>query len=339
MTPTPHKVPGTRFTRFDDHPAAERNLYGEIKIFCGSGSQELGREICDYLDLEPGRYERTQFSNENIFIRLEESVRGQDVYLVQSLTSPVSDNIMELLIMLDTLKRDSAARITAVIPYLSYARSDKKDQPRVPITARLIADMIQVAGADRYITIDLHSGQIQGFFSIPGDVLTAYFLLSDYIADLRIENLVVVTTDLGFAKRGRDYANRLNCPLAFIEKRRTDNAEQPKTLALIGDVRDKNVLLVDDEVLTGKSVENAIHLLQKNGARSFYVAFTHGILSGGGVERLARLPIKEIVTTNTLPIPPEKRLPNMTVLSVAPLLSEVIIRAHEGRSVGALFDE
>ncbi len=333
-----HKVPGTKYVRHHE-PAPERNLYGEIKVFCGSASQELGHEIVNYLGLVPGRYERVKFSNENIFVRLHESVRGQDVYLVQTMASPVSDNIMELLIMLDTFHRDSAGRITAVIPYLSYARSDKKDQPRVPITARLIADMIQVAGADRYITIDLHSGQIQGFFKIPGDVLTAFYLLSDYLADRQIENAVVVTTDLGYAKRARNYANRLQCPLAFVEKRRSSNVENPQLMALIGDVAGKNVILVDDEVNTGKSVANAVQIVKERGAQDIYLAFTHPILSADGVERLASLPVKEIITTNTVPLPPEKRLPNMTILSVAPLLSEVIIRSHEGRSVGVLFDE
>jgi len=333
-----HKVPGTKFYR-KYQPRHESNLYGEIKLFCGSASQELGREICDYLSLEPGSYTRTMFSNENIFVKLEESVRGQDVYLVQSMSTPVSDNIMEMLIMIDTFKRDSAGRITVVVPYLTYARSDKKDQPRVPITARLIADLIEAAGADRYITIDLHSGQIQGFFKIPGDVLTAFYLLSDHLLERRIPNVAVSTTDLGFAKRARNYANRLNCPLAFVEKRRSDNKEKPQLLALIGDVDGHNVVLVDDEVNTGSSVVNAVEVLRKSGAQDIYLAFTHAILSGPAVERLRQLELKEIVTTNTIAIPEEKRLPNMTILSVAPLLGEVIIRAHEGRSVGALFDE
>jgi ribose-phosphate pyrophosphokinase len=336
--PTAHKVPGTKYYR-KYHPRSESNLYGEIKVFCGSASQELGKEVCTYLGLEPGEYDRVQFSNENIFIQLQESVRGQDVYLVQTLSSPVSDNIMELLIMMDTFKRDSAGRITAVVPYLSYARSDKKDQPRVPITARLMADIIQVAGADRYITIDLHSGQIQGFFSVPGDTLTAFYLLSDYLMEKQIENPVVVTTDLGYAKRARNYANRLNCPLAFVEKRRSTNAESPEMLSLIGDVKDKNVILVDDEVNTAKSVANAVRTVKERGGKDIYLAFTHPVLSGSGAERLAELPIKEIIVTNTIPLPESKRLPNMTVLSIAPLLAEVIIRAHEGRSVGALFDE
>lgn len=338
MSSKAHQVPGTKYIRHHD-PAPERNLYGEIKIFCGSGSLELGHEVVDYLGLEAGQYDRIQFSNENIFVQLKESVRGQDVYLIQSMGSPVSDNIMELLIMVDTFNRDSAGRITVVVPYLSYARSDKKDQPRVPITARLIADMIEVAGTDRYVTIDLHSNQIQGFFKIPGDVLTAYYLLSEYLAEKDIPDRVIATTDLGYAKRARNYANRLDCPLAFVEKRRASNLERPEMLSLIGDVRDKNVILVDDEVNTGRSVANAVRTLKEFGAKDIYLAFTHAVLSSDAIEHLADLPIKEIVTTNTLPISPDKVLPNMTVLSVAPLLAEVIIRAHEGHSVGALFNE
>ncbi len=338
MSSTAQKVPGTKFYR-QHEPKPERNLYGEIKVFCGSASRDLGHEIVQYLGLEPGDYDRIKFSNENIFVQLKESVRGQDVYLVQTMASPVSDNIMELLIMLDTFKRDSAGRTTAVIPYLSYARSDKKDQPRVPITARLIADMIQIAGANRYITIDLHSGQIQGFFNIPGDVLTAFYLISDYLASKNIPNAIVVSTDLGYATRARNYADRLGCPLAFVEKRRASNQEMPEVLALIGDVAGKNVILVDDEVNTGRSVANAVRTVRALGAQDIYLAFTHPILSAGGVQQLAELNLKEIVTTNTVPLPPEKVLPNMTVLSVAPLLAEVIIRAHEGRSVGVLFDE
>lgn len=344
------KVPGTKYLReTDSYPVVEKDqgpLGGGLKLFCGSASFGLGREVADYLDLKPryrgikpGKYERTLFSNENIFIKLQESVRGQDVYLVQTLASPVHDNLMEMLIMIDTLKRDSAWRINLVVPYLSYARSDKKDQPRVGITARLIANMIEVAGADRYITVDLHAGQLQGFFNIPGDALTAFHLLSDYFAEKNIPDLVVVAADLGFAKQGRNWAAKLHAPMAIVEKRRVDNAERPEALSIIGDVKDRNVLLVDDEVLTGGSVVNAVNTLRDHGALDIYLAFTHPLLMGPAVERLDTLDLREIVTTNTLPIPPDKRLPNMTVLSVAPLLAEVIIRAHEGRSVGELFDE
>jgi ribose-phosphate pyrophosphokinase len=252
---------------------------------------------------------------------------------------PVHENIFELLIMIDTLKRDSAARINVVVPYLAYARSDKKDQPRVGITARLLANMIEAAGADRYMTIDLHAGQIQGFFNIPGDALKAFHLMVDYVDRRNIPDLVVCSADLGFAKKARDWAERLNTQLAIIEKRRTSNDSTSEALSLIGDVRDQNVLLVDDEVLTGGSVVNAVNLLRREGARSVYLAFTHPVLAGAAAQRLGALDLAEIITTNTLPIPPEKRLPNMTVLSVAPMLAEVIRRAHKGLSVGELFNE
>ena len=340
MTRMREKVPGTKYV--PDPQIDEIILpgqYGRILLFSGSASRELGREVCAYLGTHEGQYKRAVFPNENIFIQLKESVRGQDVYLVQSMAQPIHENIFELLIMIDTLKRDSAGRINVVIPHLTYARSDKKDQPRIGITARLLANLIETAGADRYITIDLHAGQIQGFFNIPGDALTAFHLLSDHFAEKAIENLVVVSTDLGFAKAGRNWAEKLGTPLVIIEKRRTANDSKSEALSLIGDVRGKNVLLVDDEVLTGGSIVNACELVRNNGARDVYLAFTHAILAENAPQRLSSLDIKEIVTTNTVPIAPEKRLPNMTVLSIAPLLAAVIMRTNQRRSVGELFKE
>ncbi len=313
--------------------------YGDIKLFAGSGSLKLAEEISDYLAVPLSGYDLVEFPNENLFIRLHGSVRGQDVYLIQSLGPPVHRNLMEMLIMIDCLKRDSAGRITAVFPYMAYARSDKKDQPRVPITARLVADMIEVAGADRYITIDLHAGQIQGFFSIPGDVLTAFHILSDYFLAKELNNVVVATADLGFAKKGRNFAAKLGMPLAFVEKRRTGVDPWARATTIIGKVEGKDVILVDDEVVTGGSMCEAVEILRQNGAKDVYLSFTHALLASPAAERFAKLPIREIVTTNTLPIPDDKRLPNMRVLSVAPMLAEVIIRAHEGRSVGELFNE
>jgi ribose-phosphate pyrophosphokinase len=342
---TTSKVPGTKFdVPYEER--ASRMQFGKMKLFCGTSTNALGQEIASliaknpaYADIALGRYERTMFSNENIFIKLNESVRGRDVYLIQTMCSPVHEIIMETFIMIDALKRDSAWRINLVVPYMSYTRSDKKDQPRVPISARLMANLIETAGADRYITVDLHSGQIQGFFNIPGDALTAFYLLSDYIREKHIPDLVVVATDLGFAKQGRNWAAALNVPLAFVEKRRNDNAERPEALTLIGDVRGKNVLLVDDEVNTAGSIVNAVNVVREAGAKDVYFAFTHAFLSPKAYERFVQLDLKEIIFTNTLPIPEDKRLPNMTILSVAPLLSEVILRAHEGRSVGELFKE
>jgi ribose-phosphate pyrophosphokinase len=341
MATTPRKIPGTKYFLPED-----RNLqkvppgqYGEIKLHAGSHYRYLGLEVAEYLGLTLREHTVHQFSNENIFIRLNKSVRGQDVFFIQGMCSPVSDNIMELLITLDTLKRDSAGRINVIIPHFSYGRSDKKDQPRVPITARMLADLIQVAGADRYIAIDLHAAQIQGFFSIPGDALTAFHLIADYFVEKALDNAVVVSTDLGFAKKGRNYAQQLNVPLAVVEKRRVGNKEQSEVMSLIGEVAGRDAIIIDDECLTGGTMINAINVVKDNGARDVYVAFTHAILSGPAVERLREANVKEIVTTNTLPIPPEKRLPNMTILSVAPLLAEVIKRSHEGSSVGELFDE
>lgn len=336
------KVPGTLYTPKDTQEISMRQ--STIKLFAGSTSDALVQEIAQHLNMggysiKPGEYTKAVFANENIFIRLEESVRGQDVYLVQTMCPPVHDNIFEMLIMIDALKRDSAKRINVIFPYMSYARSDKKDQPRVPITARMLANMIEVAGADRYITIDLHSGQIQGFFNIPGDSLTAFHLLSDYVKNKHIPDLVVASTDLGYVKEGRNWAEKLDTRMVIVEKRRSGNTGSSSALSVIGDVQDQNVLLVDDEVLTGGSVVNAVNLLRDNGAKDIYLAFTHGLLAGPAVERLQSLNFKEIILTNTVPVPEEKRLPNMTILSIAPMLSEVIRRAHEGRSVGELFNE
>ncbi len=320
-------------------------MYGEIKLYAGSGSPELAQKIADYLGQKLSPREIIQFPNENIFVKLKSSARGQDVYVIQTTSSPVHYNLMELLIMIQTIRLDSAARITAVVPYLCYGRSDKKDQPRVPITARLVADMIESAGADRYMTFDPHAGQVQGFFSIPGDVLTASHMISDYIKKNlfhHMVNPVVVATDLGFAKRGRNYAHALDIPIAFIEKRRIGNEAKAEALTLIGDVKGRDVLIVDDEVDTGGSVAQAVQAVKENGARDVYLAFIHPVFSGDATARLAALPIKHIITTNTIPIPPQKLKlleGRITILSIAPMLGEVIQRAHQGRSVGEMFGE
>ncbi|HUN06626.1 MAG TPA: ribose-phosphate diphosphokinase [Aggregatilineales bacterium] len=341
---TTEVVPGTTIARkTGSHPAVANGTgpFGKIMLFAGAGGQSLSSEIAGYLGLPMGVSERIVFPNENIFIRLEHSVRGQDVYLVQCMCTPLHDNIMELLIMIDALKRDSAGRINVVIPYLPYTRSDKKDQPRVPITARLMANMIEVAGADRYITIDLHAGQIQGFFNIPGDALTAFHLMSDYAKSLEIPNLVVCSADLGYAKKARNWAEKLGTPLAVVEKRRLFNTGQAEALTIIGDVEGKNVLLVDDEVLTGGTIVKAVEAIRKFGAQDVYLAFTHALLRGEAPQRLNSLNLKQIITTNTMPMSDamKEAIPNMKVLSVAPMLGEVILRAHEGRSVGELFNE
>ena len=316
-------------------------IYGEIRLYAGSASPELAAEISDYLGVPLSGRDLLRFPNENIFCRLHASARGQDAYVIQSTTSPVNDNLMELFIMLQTLRLDSVGRLTAVIPYLSYSRSDKKDQPRVPIAARLVADMMEVAGADRYMTLDLHAGQIQGFFSVPGDVLTAFHIFSDHFQQRceHMHNPVVVTADLGYAKKGRNFAAKLGLPIAFIEKRRQQNDARAEAVGVIGDVHDRDVIIVDDEVDTAGSVTEAHHIVKEQGARDVYLSFVHAILSDPATERLQNTDFKAIVTTNTVQIPAAKKLPNMTVLSIAPLLAEVILRAHEGRSVGEMFNE
>jgi ribose-phosphate pyrophosphokinase len=327
------------------HGHHDLKVYGGIKLFAGSGSPDLAQKIAEYLGQPLSGVDVIEFPNENLFVKLQGSVRGQDVYVIQTTSSPVHRNLMELLIMIQTLRLDSAARITAVVPYLCYGRSDKKDQPRVPITARLVADMIEAAGADRYMTLDPHAGQIQGFFSVPGDVLTSSHLLIEHInTNLRqdMQDPVVVSVDLGFAKKGRNYAADMDMPIAFIEKRRMGNDSKAEALTLIGEVKDRDVIIVDDEVDTGGSIAQAVHVVKQNGARDIYLVFVHAILSRDGAERLASLPIKQIITTDSAPLSAEKMKyleGKITVLSVASLLGEVIRRAHEGRSVGEMFNE
>lgn len=322
----------------------ERMNFGDVKLYTGTACPELAASVANYLNVPLCDRDVVMFPNDNLFVKLHSSVRGQDCYVIQTTSAPVHRNLMELLIMIQTLRLDSAARITAVIPYLCYARSDKKDQPRIPITARLVADMIEVAGADRYITMDLHAGQIQGFFSIPGDVLTAFYIHVDYLRSIkeRMHSPVVVTADLGFAKKARNYAAAMNVPLSFIEKRRMGNDAKAQALTLIGDVYDRDAIIVDDEVDTGGSIAQAVNLVKDNGARNVYVIFVHPVLSLNAADRLAALPVTEYIATDTIPIPQEKRAlfgDRLRILSVAPLLGEVIRRANEGRSVGELFNE
>ncbi len=320
------------------------SVYGDIKLFAGTGSPELANLIASYLGQPLSGRDVIQFSNENLFVRLHSSVRGHDVYVIQTTTTPVHRNLMELLIMLQTLRLDSAGRVTAVVPYLAYARSDKKDKPRVPITARLVADMIEVAGADRYMTLDLHAGQIQGFFSIPGDVLTAFHILTEYLSAMlpMMVRPVVVAADLGFAKKGRNFAAQIEAPIAFVEKRRAGKDSHAEALTLIGEVTGRDVIVVDDEVDTAGSMVQAVQLVKSHGARNVYLMCVHPVFSGPAIQRLIELPISQIVTTDTVPISPENRAlfgERLKILSVSPLLGEVILRAHEGRSVGEMFQE
>jgi ribose-phosphate pyrophosphokinase len=284
-----------------------------------------------------GKAEVFEFSNENIFVKVLENVRERDIFVVQPICSPVNKNLMELLIMIDAMKRASAGRITAVLPYFGYSRTDKKDQPRVPITARLVADMITVAGASRVLTVDLHAGQIQGFFNIPVDELTAMYILSDYFAEKAVDSFVVVAADIGITKRARDIAARLQVPLAIVEKRRIGNADKSETLTVIGEVEGKRALLVDDEVDTGGSLTSAASALKEYGATEIYACCTHPILSGPAVQRIASSNLKELVVTDTVPVPDSKKIGKITVLPLASLIGEAIHRIHAGLSVGAMF--
>lgn len=314
-------------------------MYRDLSVFAGNAHPALAEEVCQILELPLGRAEVFQFSNENIFVKINQVVREHDVFVIQPFCSPVNQSIMELLIMLDALKRASAGRITAVIPYFAYSRTDKKDQPRVPITARLLADMITVAGANRVLTLDLHAGQVQGFFNIPVDELTAVHLLRRYFRQRRLRDLVVVSADIGFAKKARNFAEMLDAPLAIIEKRRIGNAGVSETLSVIGDVRGRTALIVDDEVDRASSMTGAADALMAQGVREIYACAVHGVLSGPAVERINNSCITELAITDTIRQDPQKRSPKITQLSVAPLLGEAIRRIHTGTSVGSIYGE
>ena len=312
-------------------------MYGELSIFTGNAHPQLARDICAYLGVPLGRAEVFEFSNENIFVKINQNVREHDVFVVQPTCSPVNKSVMELLIMLDALKRASASRITAVIPYFAYGRSDKKDQPRVPITARLLAELLQVAGADRVLTMDLHAGQVQGFFRIPVDELTAMFPLADYFRAMERIDPVIVAADLGFAKRARNFANMIGGSVAFVEKRRLGNDSSSETLGVIGDVRGKTAIVMDDEIDTAGTIVNAAEIVRREGARDVIVACTHAVLSGPAVKRIENSSISMLVTTDTCRLDPEKRLARMRILPIGLHLGEAISRIHTGGSVGALF--
>jgi ribose-phosphate pyrophosphokinase len=312
-------------------------VYQELSVFTGNAHPQLAHAICDYLGRPLGRCRVYEFSNENIFVEIGDNVRQRDVFLIQPFVSPVNTRIMELLIMLDAFRRASAGRITAVIPYFAYGRSDKKDQPRVPITARLLANMLETAGADRILTMDLHAGQLQGFFNVPVDELTAFYSLSRHFKSLDMEDLVVVATDLGGAKRARNMAEKLDVPLALMEKRRAGNNDETELMTVIGDVAGRRALIVDDEVDTAGTLMQTLQALCERGVTDVYACATHAILSGPAVKRIAQSPLREMVVTDTIPIPDEKKIPQITTLTIAPLLGEAISRIHTGQSVGALF--
>ncbi len=315
-------------------------MFRGLSVYTGNADPDFARDVSEVLGQEMGRAEVFKFPNGEIFCQIKENVREHDVFLVQTLAGPtVNDHVMELLIMLDACRRASAGRVTAVMPRMAYGRSDKKDQPRVPITARLIADLIGVAGADRFLTMDLHQGQIQGFFSIPGDELTAFLPLVEYFSPdyAGRDDAVVVVPDLGFAKKGRNFAERMRLPIAFIEKRRLGNTGESQIVDIVGDIGYRRAIIIDDEIDTGMTVMNTIDALQARGVSDIVVACVHPVLSGDAAARLTASGIRELVTTDTVPIPTHKRNEKIRVLSVAPLFAETIRRIHEGESVGALF--
>jgi ribose-phosphate pyrophosphokinase len=318
-------------------------VYSGLSVYTGNAHPSFARDVCRALEMPLGPIEVFKFANDNIFVKINENVREHDVYVLQSLTGPsVSDSIMELLIMIDAFKRASAARITAVMPYYAYGRSDKKDQPRVPITARLLADLIAVAGANRFLTMDMHQMQIQGFFSIPGDELSARNLLVEYLRTIvegSHDDTVMVVPDLGYANQARRMAEMLDVPLVFMQKTHRDNSGRSEVVGVIGDIERKRAIVIDDEVDRGTTMINTIEVLQERGVNEIWAACTHGVFSDGAVERLTATGIVELITTDSCPMTPTVRNnARVRVLTVAPLFAEAIRRIHEGESVGALFN-
>ena len=312
--------------------------FEDLKVFSGNSHPQLTEDICDYLGISVGKCDVFKFSNDNTFVSFKENIRERDVFLVQSFSAPVNDHIMELLVMIDAAKRASAGRITAVIPHYSYGRSDKKDQPRVPITARLVANLLTVAGADRVLTVDLHAGPIQGFFNIPVDELTAVQMLAGHFKESGKTVSVASATDAGDVKRTRDTGRFLNIPISIVEKQRLGNRDRVEALSLIGDVNGKPALIVDDEIGTGGTVVATAEALKQHGATDIYCAVTHPVLAGNACRILEESVVQEIVVTDTMPVPSEKRTAKITVLSMASMLGEAIHRIHSGLSVGAMFD-
>jgi ribose-phosphate pyrophosphokinase len=310
---------------------------GALKVFAGNAHPALAREICDFLTIPLGSMNLTRFSDGEIYCQILENVRGTDVFVIQPLGPPVNENLMELLIVMDALKRSSAQRVTAVIPYYGYARQDRKDKPRVPISAKLVADLISAAGADRVLTMDLHAPAIQGFFNIPVDHLFAAPLIIEHVAKLRIPDLVIISPDAGGVERARAYAKRLQASLAIIDKRRVDK-NVAEILHVVGDVKGKNALIVDDIVDTAGTLTGTVKALKQEGAAKIYASFTHAVLSGPALERLRASELERVVVTNTIPVDAGKQSEaRLEVLSIAPLLGEAIRRIHTNSSVSSLF--
>ena len=310
----------------------------KLKIFTGNANPELAKEICDYLGLPLGEAFVGRFNNGEVQIMIDESVRGKDVFIIQPTSYPVNDNLMELMVMADALKRASARHITAVVPYYGYARQDRKTRGREPITAKLVANLMQTSGITRLVTIDLHAGQIQGFFDVPVDHLYGASILAKYINEKNLEDVIVVSPDLGGVTRARDLADRIGAPIAIIEKKRPEPGVA-KVMNLIGDVKGKNSIIVDDIVDTAGSLVEGAKALKEFGAKSVMAAVTHAVLTDPASERIANSNIKELIVTNTMPLPENCKLDNVTQLSVAPLLGEAIMRIFHEVSVSNLFDK
>ena len=308
-----------------------------IKIFACPTAEEFTQEICEYLKIEIGKIHHQKFKNDNNFVQILETVRQKDVYIVQTMKPPVNERIMELLITIDAAKRASAKNVNVILPYYPYSRSDKKDQPRVPITAKLMAQLIEAAGATRVITCDLHNPAIQAYFNINCDRLTAEHLLENYFKEKNLDNMVIVATDAGSSKKAYKYSQFFNCPIALVDKRREGNDDRAIASTIIGEVKDKNAIIFDDEIDTAGSMMETVKVLKKFGAQNIYAGCTHGVLSGPSIEKIRNSEIKELVVTNTIPISEEKKLDNITVLSIAPLFAETVKRINEERPIGELF--
>ncbi|MBR4150322.1 MAG: ribose-phosphate pyrophosphokinase [Firmicutes bacterium] len=316
----------------------KNGVFADFMLFAGNGNPELAEEIAAVMGRTLGNAKVSQFSDGEVSVSIYESVRGMDVYIIQPTCEPVNDNLMELLIMIDAMKRASAGRINAVIPYYGYARQDRKAKPRDPISAKLVADLLTVAGADRVISMDLHAAQIQGYFDIPVDHLKGMPILARYVEDLELEDIVVVSPDHGSVTRARNFAHFFDCPIAIIDKRRP-KPYVSEVMNIIGDIEGKNCLLIDDLVDTAGTICNAANALKKLGAKDIYACATHGVLSGPALERIESSAIKEMVMLNTIPIPPEKRGTKIKLLSAAPLFAEAMARIFTNDSISPLFEE
>ncbi|MEA3489446.1 MAG: ribose-phosphate pyrophosphokinase [Candidatus Omnitrophota bacterium] len=309
----------------------------KLTVFSGNANSQLALDICESLSICLGDAEVTQFRDGETRVKIKQNVRGKDVFVVQSTSHPAGENLMELLIMIDAIRRASARRITAVLPYFGYARQDRKDQPRVPITAKLVANLLTRAGADRIITIDLHAGQIQGFFDIPLDHLYAVSIFEEYFTRKKLKDIVIVSPDVGGIKMARAYAKRFGAGLAIVDKRRISDVEA-EVMHVMGDVKDKNVIIVDDIVATAGSLVEAVGKLKSEGAKDIYGAITHPVLCGPAIDRLEKAQIKELVVTNTIPIDDSTKIKKIKQLSVAVLIGEAIRRIHNEESISALFE-